>query len=148
MENTQKLVVGLYEITTKLKLQHPHRSFTPDGILVGSLGEVLAEYHYGLSPLPPGTPKHDCNKNGIDIQVKTTQKAAIQIGDDCQHLLALKLIQNGTIEEWYNGPGALVWNLVKHKTRPKNGLYSVRLNVLRKLMDSIPEEQRLKREIP
>ena len=148
MEDTKKLVVNLYKITSALKKNHPHRNFTPDGILVGSLGEVLAEYHYGLKPLPPGTPGHDCKKGKKKVQVKTTQRQSIQIGDNCEHLLALKLKENGSVQEWYNGPGDPVWNRVKNKKRPKNGLYAVRLNVLKKLMENVPKSQRLKREKP
>jgi len=148
MKDTKKLVCKMYEITKALKQLHEHRNFTPDGILVGSLGEVLAEYHYGLKPLPPATPLHDCKKGKKLIQIKTTQRESIQIGDNCDYLLALKLNEDGTVEEWYNGPGQRVWDRVKDKKRPKNGLYSVRLNVLRKMMENVPVKQRLKREKP
>lgn len=145
MEDTRKLVRSLYQITAKLKELHPHRNFTPDGILVGSLGEVLAEFHYALSPLNTGTKAHDCSINGRLVQVKTTQRESIQIGEPCEHLIALKLMPDGASIEIYNGPGSLVWNLVKDKPLPKNGLYSVRLNKLRVLMKSIPAIQRVAR---
>ena len=148
IEDTRKLVRSLYEITAKLKAIHPHRNFTPDGILVGSLGEVLAEFHYGLSPLNTGAKAHDCSINGRLVQVKTTQRESIQIGEPCDHLIALKLRPDGTVEEVYNGPGALVWNLVKHKPLPKNGLYAVRLNKLRDIMKIIPDSQRILRINP
>lgn len=80
MEDTRKLVRSLYEITTELQKLHPHRNFTLDGILVGSLGEVLAEYHYGLSPPSVGTKGHDCSINGLLVQIKTAQRRTIQIG--------------------------------------------------------------------
>ena len=145
MEDTRKLVRSLYEITAKLKELHPHRNFTPDGILVGSLGEVLAEFHYKLSPLNTGTKGHDCSLNGRLVQIKTTQRESIQIGEPCEHLIALKLMPDGTANEVFNGPGSLVWNLVKDKPLPKNGLYAVRLNKLRSLMQSVPATQRVPR---
>lgn len=145
METTREHIKKLYQLVDALNKLHPHRNFTPDGILVGSIGEVLAEYHYGLSPLPPGTTAHDCSLGSLLIQVKTTQRASIQIGEPCQHLLALKLLPNGTIEEIYNGPGEPVWALVKHKKLPKNGLYQVGFSKLKKVMATIPEASRLKR---
>jgi len=145
MDATRKLITELYSIVRKLEELHPHRNFTPDGILVGSIGEVLAEYHYGLSPLPPGTPKHDCSRDGLLIQVKTTQGASIQIGEPCDHLLALKLSKAGTIEEFYNGPGGPVWDLVKGKPLPKNGLYAIRLPKLRKMMTDVAQEDQIAR---
>lgn len=145
MEDTRELVRSLYKITAALKKLHPHRNFTPDGILVGSLGEVLAEYHYDLKPLGTGAHAHDCVKDGISIQVKTTQRESIQIGHNCEYLIALKLHQNGTAEEIYNGPGKPVWDLVKDKPLPRNGLYSVRLNTLRHLMEIAPKAKKFPR---
>ena len=148
MDDTRKLVRELYRISARLKVLHPHRNFTPDGILVGSLGEVLAEFHYGLSPLNTGTKAHDCIINKLLVQIKTTQRESIQIGEPCQHLIALKLMPDGTAVEVFNGPGAIVWNLVKDKPLPKNGLYSVRLNKLRELMEDVPKTQRVTRVQP
>lgn len=148
MEDTRKLIRSLYQITAKLKELHPHRNFTPDGILVGSLGEVLAEYHYALSPLSTSARGHDCSIHGCLVQVKTTQRESIQIGEPCEHLIALKLLPDGTATEVFNGPGALVWNLVRNKPLPKNGLYSVRLSKLHTLMQSVPATQRIVRVRP
>jgi hypothetical protein len=143
VEDTKQLVRELYAITAKLKALHQHRHFTPDGILVGSIGEVLAEYHYGLTPLGVVEPAHDCRHERCLVQVKTTQRDAIQMGEPCQHLIALKLLPDGSVLEAYNGPGDLVWNLVKDKPRPKNGLYPIRLKALGTLMESVPTLLRL-----
>lgn len=148
IEDTRTLVRSLYEITARLNQLHPHRNFTLDGILVGSLGEVLAEYHYGLSPLDTGTKCHDCCIGDHNVQVKTTQRDAIQIGEPCEHLIALKLLPDGTVEEIFNGPGHLVWNLVKDKPLPKNGLYAVRVTKLRAIMTTVPASERLARVRP
>ena len=148
IEDTRSLVRSLYEITARLKQIHPHRNFTLDGILVGSLGEVLAEYYYGLSPLNTGTKCHDCFIGDCKVQVKTTQKDAIQIGEPCEHLIALKLLPDGSAEELFNGPGHLVWDVVKDKPLPKNGLYAVRVTKLRELMKSISAGDRLARVRP
>ncbi|WP_444932888.1 DUF6998 domain-containing protein [Microbulbifer sp. JTAC008] len=148
MKDTKKLIEELYKITNGLKEIHPHRNFTPDGILVGSIGEVLAEYHYGLTPLPPGEKQHDCRKGNKLIQIKTTQNKAIQIGEPCVHLIALKLLRDGTVTEFYNGPGKPVWDRVKDKNLPKNGLYSVSLGVLSAMMDNVQENEKIERVEP
>ena len=148
MDDTRELIRSLYKIVSRLEELHPHRNFTPDGILVGSIGEVLAEYHYGLQPLGTGSKAHDCSINGLLVQIKTTQRNAIQIGEPCCHLIALKLKPDGSAEEYYNGPGHLVWDLVKDKKLPKNGLYAVRLSKLRVLMQMVPNERRIVRVRP
>ncbi len=148
MESTRDYIKKIYQIVGELNKLHPHRNFTPDGIMVGSIGEVLAEYHYGLTPLPPGTMAHDCQLGNLKVQVKTTQRNSIQIGEPCEHLLALKLHQNGIVEEFYNGPGEPVWALVKHKPLPKNGLYQIGLSKLRKMMATVPTERQIARAKP
>ncbi|GAL31213.1 hypothetical protein JCM19239_6598 [Vibrio variabilis] len=49
----------LYEIVNELEAMFPERHFTPDGHLVGSIGEVLAEYHYGLELFTASAETHD-----------------------------------------------------------------------------------------
>lgn len=41
-----QLIRKLYEIVAELETYFPDRHFTPDGHLVGSIGEVLAAYYY------------------------------------------------------------------------------------------------------
>jgi hypothetical protein len=148
VEETRELVQKIYEITARLQELHPKKNFTPDGILVGSLGEVLAEHHYGLTPLSVGTKGHDCSIDGMFVQIKTTQRKSIQIGGSCDHLIALQLARNGTVSEIYNGPGSRVWDLVKDKKRPMNGLYAVSFTKLQKLMEQFPDDKRVTRERP
>ena len=44
----------LYRITAELEEKYPGRRFTPDGHLVGSIGEVYAAEKYGLTLLETG----------------------------------------------------------------------------------------------
>ncbi len=57
----------------------------------------------------------------------------------------LSLERDGTFTEAYNGPGSMVWSLVKDKPRPKNGQYQVALSTLRRLMVGMPVSLRLER---
>ena len=43
-------VAAIYDAVTRLKAEFPFRSFTPDGHLVGHLGEVIAAKESGLRP--------------------------------------------------------------------------------------------------
>lgn len=56
------------------------------------------------------------------------------------------LSRDGNFVEEYNGPGALVWRLVAHKPRPKNGQYPVSLPKLRQLMNHVAPSERLLRK--
>jgi len=43
-----QLIKRLYEIVAELESLYPGRKFTPDGHLVGSIGEVIAAHNYDL----------------------------------------------------------------------------------------------------
>ena len=64
----------LYRITSELEKKYPGRRFTPDGHLVGSIGEVYAAEKYGLALLEASSEKHDARSaDGKLIQIKITQ---------------------------------------------------------------------------
>ena len=48
IEKIPALVQRLYGLVEELEELFPSRRFTPDGHLVGSIGEVLAAFHYDL----------------------------------------------------------------------------------------------------
>src|SRR5262245_63415335 len=99
------------------------RHFTPDGHMVGSLGEALARYHYRIELAAASLYCHDGTCDGKQVQIKATQGKRIALSSEPEHLLVLLLLRDGSIEERYNGPGGPVWKTVAHKPRPKNGQY-------------------------
>jgi hypothetical protein len=54
LANIRALIRGLYRVVSELEKEFEGRKFTPDGHLVGSIGEVVAAYAFGLrcSPHP------------------------------------------------------------------------------------------------
>ena len=147
--NTEKfplLIQKIYLIVDELEDMFPGRHFTPDGHMVGSIGECLAAYYYGLDLLTASTEGKDARKNGKNIEIKATQGKSVAIRSEPEHLLVLAIEKTGDFTEIYNGSGYRVWNLVKNKPRPKNGQYQVRLHRLTQLMKDVPESERIKRE--
>lgn len=126
------LIRKIYALVDQLETKHPGRHFTPDGHMVGSLGEAYAEETYGLTLLSSSAKTHDAKKGKKMIQIKTTQTNRIAISSEPDHLLVLKLHRDGSFEEIYFGPGSPVWNLVVHRKRPKNGQYQIALKALRR----------------
>jgi len=147
-ENFPRLVNELYGIVRNLEAMFPGRHFTPDGHLVGSLGECLAAYHYGLELLPASTIGGDAQKAGLSIEIKATQRSAVGLRYQPEHLLVLQLDQMGGFKEVYNGPGDMVWKEFDGKTKPSNGQYRIALPRLSLLMEHIPRERRLRMVIP
>ena len=140
-----KIIRRLYVIVGELETMFPGRHFTPDGHMVGSIGEALAKYYYGLELLTASSKAGDATCGEKTVEIKATQGNVIGLRCSPKHLLVLKLAGDGSFSEIYNGDGARVWDLVRKKSLPPNGQYQVRLSALKKLMDDVPESERLAR---
>ena len=143
-----ELIVDLYRIVSELETMFLGRRFTPDGHLVGSLGECLAAYHYGLELLTASSPGVDATKDGINIEIKVTQGKRVALRSGPEHLLVLKLDRQGGFSEVYNGPGTLVWRELEHKPRPSNGQCQLSLTRLHEITENVGEHSRLSLVIP
>ena len=131
----------LVQIVNKLEQAFPGRHFTLDGHLVGSIGEVLAVYYYGVELYPPSAPKHDGCVDGKEVQIKITQRDVVLLGEEPEYLLVLYLANTGAAFEVYNGPGKLVWDSVK--STDKRGYKHLRVNKLMELDATVKEEERI-----
>ncbi len=136
------LVRDLYAVVGQLERLHPERKFTPDGHLVGSIGEVLVAEQYGLELLPASTPTHDAEvPGGPKVQIKATQGSKVGLRGKPQHLIVVKLEEDGSITEVYNGPGGRPWN--QAGKMQSNGQRFIGVAKLRGLQDLVPETRRL-----
>ncbi len=141
-----KLLRAIYEAVDELEAMFPGRHFTPDGHMVGSLGEALAQHHYRIELAGSSAYCHDGTCDGRQVQIKATQGTrGVALSSEPEHLLVLHLKRDGSFIEEYNGPGAPVWKLVAHKDRPSNGQYHVSMSQLRKLMKGVANHEKLAR---
>ena len=142
VENLPEKIQRLYRIVSELEEAFPGRCFTPDGHLVGSIGEVLAEHHFGLSLFPGSTEIHDakspCGKN---VQIKATQGRMIGIRSEPEHLIVLKILSSGEFNTVYNGPGKLAWDSAGKMQ--KNGQRVLSVSKLEDLMKKVAVDQQL-----
>lgn len=144
-----QLIQELYGVVGRLEAMFPGRPFTPDGHLVGSLGECFAEYYYGLELRRCSNEGHDGVVGDLEVEVKATQgKRGVALRGPCAHLLVFKLHPDGSFDEIYNGPGAPVWALIESRPDQSNGQRQVSLGQLRRLMDQVPASDRLPRIRP
>jgi len=135
-----ELVIKLYRIVSELEELFPGRKFTPDGHLVGSIGEVIAAHDYNLQLLAASNPIHDAKStDGRSIQIKATQGNSVGLSSEPDILLVLKLMPDGTAKEVYNGPGCLAWKVAGKMQ--KNGQRAIGVGRLRKLMAIVPKDQ-------
>lgn len=137
-------IKDLYSIVNELEEQFPGRHFTPDGHLVGSIGEVLAASYYGLRLLPASSQTHDAiSKEGKMVQIKATQVGTVSLSSEPEHLVILRILRSGDADEIYNGPGRTVWEASGRMQ--KNGQRSISVSKLKALMNNVPLSDRLER---
>jgi len=133
------LIAQLYRTVRELNKLFPNRPFTPDGHLVGSIGEVIAAHTYDLT-------LEKCSNLGFDaktldqqtVEIKLTGGDSISISSDCNppdFLIVLKLTKTG-FSQIYNGEFPVeAW---KGKKASKRKVVSLRIKELTKLKPSHP----------
>jgi len=138
------LIKRLYENVSEFERLFPGRHFTPDGHLVGSIGEVLAAYYYNLNLAPASTGGYDATtQDGRLVEIKATQGNLVGLRSNPNHLLVLKILRDGQFEEIFNGPGQLVWEKAGNPQR--NGQKQISLSKLRSLMIEVLQEEKIPR---
>lgn len=134
----------LYKITNELENEYPGRKFTPDGHLVGSIGEVIVAENYGLELLPNSTKTHDAfSKDGKYVQIKATQVKGIAISSEPDFIIVIQIQSDGSWNEIYNGPGKDVWD--NAGKMQKNGQRPISVHKLRCLMENVKDSDKIKR---
>ena len=142
----QSSVKALYAAVEELEAMFPGRHFTPDGHMVGSIGECLVADAYQLELMPASNKGFDAmSKCGKQVEIKATQGSSVAFRSQPEHVIAIKIFPDGRFEEIYNGPGSLVWQQFEGRPRPSNGQYQISLRRLRELHQKLGDSDRLPR---
>lgn len=136
IEQVPALVTALYRIVAELESLFPGRHFTPDGHLVGSLGEAFAAYAFDLELTTASAKSTDAlTADGRRVEIKATQRNAVALTADPEPmpdiLIVLRLLETGSAELVYNGPAAPAWHVAGGAQ--KNGQRRISLSRLRTL---------------
>lgn len=138
------LLASLYRVVARLEALFPGRRFTPDGHLVGSIGEAIAARMFDLRLLDASTPGHDATTadEGTLVQIKMTQgNRSVALRAEPEHLLVLRLDAGLAVEVVYNGAGGPPWSAAG--PMQSNGQRSISLSRLRAMDGGIPYRDRL-----
>jgi len=123
-------VAEIYRAVVQLEALYPGRKFTPDGHLVGSIGEVIAAEALGLTLYPPSYAGHDAHDGkGGDVQIKMTAGRSVAMYAECIRLVVLRVVSPEEAEIVYDGPGKPAWSAAGKIG--KNGQRVVSLSRLR-----------------
>ena len=87
-------VARIYQAVADLERSYPERKFTPDGHLVGSIGEVVAAEAPGLKLHRASYPGHDAFDANGDVQIKMTGRTgkSVALYATCLRLVVLKIV--------------------------------------------------------
>ena len=120
MDAIKEKIQKLISIVKELETDFPGRHFTLDGHLVGSIGEVMAAYYYGIELYAASAVAHDGEIDGKKVQIKISQQDDIVINHEPEYLIVLYLRKNGDVFEVYNGPGEAPWNSASKRDSHNN----------------------------
>jgi hypothetical protein len=125
-------IAEIFRQVARLERTYPGRKFTPDGHLIGSIGEVIAAEAFGLKLLPASAAGHDArDENGALVQIKLTSGKSIGLRASCERLLVMRIADPTSAELVYDGPGEPVWTACGKMQ--KNGQHSISLTKLRSI---------------
>jgi len=132
----QELVQAIFEACAELS-RRSGRSVTPDGHLVGSLGEIYAASSLNLNLENASNTGFDATDiHGQRVEIKTTTRSSISLSADgtlAERLVVVKLNpDDGQAAIFYDGPAAVAWELAGKPQ--KNGQRRLSLS---KLTDKI-----------
>jgi len=142
----QALIQQLYATVNELEEMFPGRHFTPDGHMVGSIGECLVADAYNLELMPASNKGFDAKtRSGAAVEIKATQAKSVAFRSEPPFAIVIHIDAYGCFTEVYNGPGRLVWQQFEGKRLPSNGQYQISLTKLRQLSAHVPEADRIPR---
>lgn len=76
---------------------------------------MLAALEYDIILHEKSLPDYDgVTSDGRRVQIKVTFKDSLYMGTVPDFFLGLKLFEDGTYEEIFNGPGAIIFERYKH----------------------------------
>ena len=141
-KSISEIIQGLFETVRELELRYPGRKFSIDGHLLGSLGEVIAAEHYGLTLLKNSFEKHDAiDKQNRMVQIKATQINRIALSSEPDYLIVIQIAPDGSWSEIYNGSGSRVWS--NSGKMQKNGQRSVSIAKLKSLITCVQNDEKI-----
>jgi hypothetical protein len=80
-------VAAIYKAVEELETLYPGRKFTPDGHLVGSIGEVVAAQEFKLTLYPMSHEGPDAFDAAGPVQIKMTSGYSVSMYNCCVRLI-------------------------------------------------------------
>ena len=144
-EKFREKICQIYSIAADLSEMFPGRKFTPDGHMVGSIGEAIAKIDYGVELFPNGHKDTDGIVGGREVQIKATQgtKVAVKKPRQGDLLLVIKINSDGSWEKIYDGDFERVWDALGRQQENKIQKKTISLQRLQELQTEVNKNDRI-----
>ncbi|MBW4057143.1 MAG: hypothetical protein HIU83_17490 [Proteobacteria bacterium] len=134
-------IATIYSAANELGRDYGISTCTPDGHLLGAIGQIAAKIAFGLEFGSSKTEHNATITKGakkVHVQVRSTGRGTIALREEPEYLISLNISNNGEIGLLYNGPGKHVWNLIEHQ---KNIQKYASQNQLAEAQHHVPPDQ-------
>ena len=136
----EKIFSGINQLRAAI----PNKEFTIDGRLVGDIGEAIAQRDYELRLYETLVKGYDAETpDGRRVQIKATFQNMLTFRKVPDYYLGLKIFNDGTYIEIFNGPGKIIAERYKHRKGFEVDLLSFPNAVLEELSASVKSDQRI-----
>ncbi len=133
-DSIDDLIRGVFAACRRLS-ELTGRPVSPDGHLVGSLGEIYAATALDLELAKPSNYGYDAvDGRGRKVEIKTTTRSSISLsasGTRSERLIVVTLDDAGVASIVYDGPSHPVWDAAGKPQ--KNGQMAISLSRLARL---------------
>ncbi len=131
-----------------LRKAQPKKEFTIDGRLVGDIGETIVERDYDLR-LYSGMEKDYDGETpcGRKVQIKATFKDSLTFKKVSDYYIGIKISQDGSYTEIFNGPGSYIANEYSHRKGFGEKLLSFPNKRLKELSSEVPLGERIQKRV-
>lgn len=130
----------------QLKEALPTKEFTIDGRLVGDIGEAIVQRDYDITLYEYLAKDYDGEtSDGRKVQIKATFKESLTFKKVPDYYLGIKIHEDGSYEEIFNGPGSVIASEYAHRKGFGEALLSFSNKKLHELSKNISNEHRINR---
>ena len=145
IENSLKKI---FEGIKQLKKALPSKEFTIDGRLVGDIGEALVQRDYDVKLYDGLVKDYDGETStGQKVQIKATFKDNLTFKKVPDYYLGIKIDENGSYEEIFNGPGELIAEKYDHRSGFGKQLLAFPVSSLKELSSKVSSKQKIPRRV-
>jgi len=143
-ETMKEALRKIFDGINQLRKAVPIKEFTIDGRLVGDIGEAIVQRDYDVTLYGKLIEGYDgVASDGRLVQIKATFKNSLTFTKTPDYYLGIKINEDGSYSEIYNGPGKYIEKRYGHRKGFGEKLLSFPNSVLMDISGKIPSSEKI-----